>query len=369
MAEIDGHKVKTGHTALLMRFSALGDVAMTVPPVIDACVANRTDRFVFLTRPLPAKTYADENRLPPNLEVRPVDLREYSGIGGLWRLSGELWREFRPDTVVDLHDVIRSRLISLFLRIRSFRRVRVARIRKGRSEKRAATRAGNKVRRQLPSGDSRYRDTLARAGFDAPESFVGFWQEDRRRRLADPGRAPRVAVAPFAAHAGKEWPVEFVEAVLGHFAAISGCEIFVFGGGRREAAMIAGWAIRWPGIVTDMCEARLGLRREMEIMSLCDVMLSMDSANMHLASLVSLPVVSVWGATHPVTGFMGWRQDAADVVQVDMECRPCSVFGNRPCRLDGAPADRPCLRGVTPDAVIAAMERHLPPRHSDKEQN
>ena len=46
------------------------------------------------------------------------------------------------------------------------------------------------------------------------------------------------------------------------------------------------------------------MRTELNLMSHLDVMLSMDSANMHLASLVNIPVVSVWGATHPYAGFM-----------------------------------------------------------------
>ena len=50
------------------------------------------------------------------------------------------------------------------------------------------------------------------------------------------------------------------------------------------------------------------MRTELNLMSHLDVMLSMDSANMHLASLVNIPVVSIWGATHPYAGFMGWKQ-------------------------------------------------------------
>ena len=61
-------------------------------------------------------------------------------------------------------------------------------------------------------------------------------------------------------------------------------------------------------------------------------MISMDSANMHLASLVGTRCVSVWGSTHHFAGFLGYGQSVDDVVEVkDLTCRPCSVFGDKPC--------------------------------------
>ena len=79
---------------------------------------------------------------------------------------------------------------------------------------------------------------------------------------------------------------------------------------------------------------------------------SMDSANMHLASLVNIPVVSIWGATHPYAGFMGWKQLPINTVQLDLPCRPCSVYGQKPCwRRDYA-----CLKNITPEQVIEKLE-------------
>ena len=77
-------------------------------------------------------------------------------------------------------------------------------------------------------------------------------------------------------------------------------------------------------------------------MSHLDVMLSMDSANMHLASLTGIPVVSVWGATHPMAGFLGYNQDPENVIQIDLECRPCSIYGNKPCQR----GDYACLQNI-----------------------
>ena len=94
-----------------------------------------------------------------------------------------------------------------------------------------------------------------------------------------------------------------------------------------------------------------GLRQELALMSMLDVMVSMDSANMHLASLVATPVVSVWGATHPYAGFMGWRQSEDNAVQLDMDCRPCSIYGNKPC-IHG---NYPCMKQIEPETIVARI--------------
>ena len=97
------------------------------------------------------------------------------------------------------------------------------------------------------------------------------------------------------------------------------------------------------------------LQEELVLMSHLDVMVSMDSANMHLASLVHVPVVSVWGATHPYAGFMGWNQDDDMTVQVQLPCRPCSVFGNKACYR----GDMACMNRITPEMIINKVEKVL----------
>ena len=90
-------------------------------------------------------------------------------------------------------------------------------------------------------------------------------------------------------------------------------------------------------------------------MSHLDVMVSMDSGNMHLASLTATPVVSIWGATHPFAGFMGWRQNPDNAIGLNLPCRPCSVYGNKPC-LRG---DYACLKNISPEMVLEKVVKVL----------
>ena len=85
-------------------------------------------------------------------------------------------------------------------------------------------------------------------------------------------------------------------------------------------------------------------------------MLTMDSANMHLASLVGTPVVSIWGATHPNVGFYGFRQDPNNDVLIDLVCRPCYVFGNKPCANSEQYA---CMNRISETSVIDKINNIL----------
>ncbi len=77
---------------------------------------------------------------------------------------------------------------------------------------------------------------------------------------------------------------------------------------------------------------KLNLTEELNTIAELELMISMDSANMHLASLMGTRCISIWGATHPYAGFLGFGQSEDDVVQVkDLSCRPCSVFGDKEC--------------------------------------
>ena len=131
---------------------------------------------------------------------------------------------------------------------------------------------------------------------------------------------------------------------------LPGVKIFLFGAGDGEKAILDNWAAEFSGVVS-LAGKHYGFPAELALMSHLDVMVSMDSANMHMAALVDIPVVSIWGATHPYCGFKGWRQQESSTVQLAMTCRPCSVFGDKPCQR----GDYYCLSGIKPAAVMARI--------------
>ena len=145
-----------------------------------------------------------------------------------------------------------------------------------------------------------------------------------------------------------------MEKVLDTIAAWQGVKLFFFGQGDDERSQFEKWVKKYPNAVS-LGEKRNGFPVELALLSHCDVMLSMDSMNMHLASLVRVPVVSVWGASHPYCGFMGWKQRDDLVVQLNMACRPCSLFGDKRCYYN----DFFCLTGIQPQMIVTSLKRVL----------
>ncbi len=329
---------------------------MTIPVVYNVCRTNEQVRFIFITKKLPASIFLNK---PENLEVIPIELNQYKGLSGLWRLASELRGAYDIDAFADLHGSLRTRIMRLFLRLRG---VRTAHIHKQRLRRRALTRARNKVMLPLTPTRAKYREVFWSLGLPREDSFDHIFQgaepSPELYAAATPPCAPGetwIAVAPFAAHAGKIYPPEMMEQVVATLAARPGYKLFLFGGGREETATLARWRAKYGENLVNMAELRLGLPAEMALLRHCRVMVSMDSANMHLASLVRLRVVSIWGATHPYCGFMGWHQRREDTVQLDMVCRPCSIYGNHPCRR----GDYHCLRGIQPGFIISRIDRLL----------
>lgn len=343
---------------LVARFSALGDVAMTVPVLYSACLCYPDVEFTMLTRKSMTSVFVNP---PANLAVRGVNLEDYKGLGGLRRLFKELRREVGFDAFIDLHDVLRTKILALQCHLA---RIPVSVIHKGRKGKRALTRTHNKVLLPLISSRARYRQAFHRIGLPVDNRFEGFFAGSPTGKgdpsvfsAVTPPRLPGehwIGLAPFAKHEGKIYPPDMMEQVVKSLSGRKDVRIFLFGGGEWEREILDAWALRYPNVVS-LAARRLGFPVELSLASHLDVMVSMDSANMHLASLVTTPVVSIWGATHPYCGFKGWRQKEEDIIQLPMTCRPCSVFGNKPCYR----GDYLCLRGISPQSIIARIEKHI----------
>ena len=161
-----------------------------------------------------------------------------------------------------------------------------------------------------------------------------------------------VGIAPFAQYERKMYPLLKMRAVVKMLLQHSNIKIYLFGG-KGDADILQQWEAELKG--AENCAGKMHFSDELQTISNLDVMVSMDSANMHLASMYGVQVVSVWGATHPYAGFYGWGQKPQNAVQVDLYCRPCSVFGNKP----GPRTDLACLQNITPLVVYQQVMQVL----------
>ena len=303
---------------LVIRFSALGDVAMAVPVVWAVAKQYPDIRITVLSKAF-ARTLFDD--LAPNVNFMAADLKEeYHGVRGLNALYRRLVaKQFTK--VADLHNVLRSD----YLRMRfNLGRYRVEHIDKHRKQRRKLTAYKNKIKQQLPTSFENYAEVFARLGYpvDISQFRSIFPEEGGNLNMLPAIFGPKknfeqwIGIAPFAAHQGKIYYFKL-------------------------------WCEQWHQCVNVSLHCE-NMYQELIVMSHLDVMLSMDSANMHLASLTAIPVVSIWGATHPMAGFLGYKQNTENTIQLDMDCRPCSIFGNKPCKR----GDYACLYNIPPERIV-----------------
>lgn len=263
--------------------------------------------------------------MPENVVFHGVDVKQQplceivAGLG-------------KYDYVADMHGVWRSRYIGLRMRMRG---AKVRTITKGRFERFLLT---CKIsRKSLKHTTLRYCDVLQSIGLHAVAPIL------------PPFRIGHgVGIAPFAAHRGKIYPIERMEEVV-KLLSLAGEKVVLFGGGKEERDILEKWTEKYPGV--ESVAGKYSLAEELEIMRGLRVMVSMDSANMHLASLAGTRVVSVWGATHPYAGFLGYGQSESDCIQRELPCRPCSIYGNKKCRY----GDYRCM-DIAPEEIIEKVK-------------
>lgn len=344
---------------LVIRTSSLGDAAMLVPVLVSVATRYPQSRFTILTRATFAPLFQN---LSFNISVIPLQLtKKHKGFIGLLRtLLKVVPMGFTH--VADEHDVLRSKVIRFFMLLTG-RKVR--HINKGRDEKEEMI-LSKKLYPPLKPTTDRYMDTFERLGFPAPMTFSNFFDfTTRDLSIFKPydittKQGKWIGIAPFAKHKGKIYPLEKSENIVRILSQKEENHILLLGG-KDDFTIFEEWRQKYPNITN--LAGKLNLEKELLLISYMDVVISMDSANMHLASLVNVPVVSIWGATHPSLGFYGYKQDPSNAIQIDLECRPCSVYGNKPC----ARFDYACLHQIPESIIINKVNEILEKKENKPE--
>jgi ADP-heptose:LPS heptosyltransferase len=327
----------------------MGDVAMTLPVVKQLLHQYPNLSVTFVSDKKFSALFENISRL----SFYATDLKgKYKGFAGLLRLFSDLKKIKNTTAVADLHDVLRTKVLTSLFQASG---KKVARIDKGRKEKKALTRKHNKKLVQLPSTFQRYADVFAGLGYpielNTSLQRIQLPVNDAVKNLLGNDDNKKIGIAPFAKHREKTYPPEQMEKVVAGLSG-KGYTIF-FLGGSDERPKFESWEKQFNH--TKNIAGILSFEEELVLISHLDMMISMDSANMHLASLYGVPVVSIWGATHPFAGFYGFGQDPSNAVQGEIYCRPCSVFGNKPCYR----GDWACMNLFSPQQIIDKVQNIL----------
>ena len=232
-----------------------------------------------------------------------------------------------------MHNVLRTKILSFFFK-------KTATLDKGRTEKKLLTRKENKIKKPLKPTTERYADVFRKLGFTLKLSH---------QLIPNSQQKSGIGFAPFAQHEGKMLPIEKSLDLVKVLSQKN--QVYLFGGSKKEVDVLSKWEQELENVTS--LAGKLSLKEELKKIAELEVMISMDSANMHLASLVGTRVVSVWGATHYFAGFLGYGQSENDIVEIkNLECRPCSVFGNKPCYR----GDYACLNQIEIPEILKKIE-------------
>ena len=316
----------------------MGDVAMTVPVIRAFVFQNPNVKITVVSRPF-FKPFFDGI---PNVDFFPVDVKgRHKGFFGLLKLYSDL-KQLNIDAVADFHNVLRSQIIRTLFTLSG---IKVAATDKGRAEKRTLTRAENKIFKPVKTMFQCHVETINKLGFtfdlssrDFGTNFPekAFLIEEILKVTGSKDEIPSsdsihwIGIAPFAQYDSKVYPQDLMQKVIDELALNVNNKIFLFGGGKKEIEILNQFAKGKENTI--VVAGKLKLQQELELISNLDVMLSMDSGNAHIAAMLGIKTITLWGATHPFAGFAPFNQPLENCLVADRNQYPklpTSVYGNK----------------------------------------
>lgn len=325
---------------LVIRLSAMGDVAMTVPVLLAFARAYPEIKITVVTKAFFTPIFSDL----PNVAIHIADVKNrHKGILGLWRLFKEL-STLRIDAVADLHNVLRSSIVKQFF---SFKGVTVKQIDKGRREKKLLVSSKKNHFKPLKTTHERYADVFRALGFRLQLSADNVLPS-RKQHIDYKKDKVQIGIAPFAAFVGKQYPLRQMEEVIRRLDGANEYEILLFGGGVKEINILDAIAQKFKSC--RVIAGRFPFSEELAIISNLHLMVAMDSGNAHLAAMYGIPTITLWGVTHPYAGFYPFGQDAENSLLSNRDkypLIPTSIYGNKfPKGYEN------CMETISPSNVV-----------------
>ncbi|WP_396139142.1 glycosyltransferase family 9 protein [Flavobacterium sp.] len=330
----------------------MGDVAMTVP-VLRALVLQHPDvKITMVSRPFFQPFFEGI----PNVNFFGVDLKErHKGFLGLFLLFSDL-RKLDIDLVADLHNVLRSKVVRTLFALSG---IKVAATDKGRAEKKALTSLTNKVFAPVKPMIESHVDAFKQLGFSIDLANPKFPEKailsDEIISFTGTKNQNWIGIAPFAQYENKVYPQDLMQQVIDDLAKNKNVKIFLFGGGPTEIQKLNQLQNNHENVM--VVAGKLSFEAEIQLISNLDIMLSMDSGNSHISSMLGVKVITLWGATHPFAGFKPFNQPDDFCLTSDRKqypFLPTSVYGNK--KVAGY---ENAMRTILPFQVIEKINSNL----------
>lgn len=334
-----------------MRYSSLGDVALT-NPVLDGLQA---------AFPRAEIHFATKKQFAPAIQHHPALTRvitlEKSGIFALWDHIREI-RGIKPTLALDLHDSLRTHIVANFLgetKVLTYDKEAVRRrllVKKLHND--VSLHTIQKYLRVLEPLGIRPRPQIPFT-VHVSKKNQSYMREFSERRKIPPSQLV-VGLGPGARWHTKQWMPERYAELATRLVEDYRCQLFWFGS-REEASLIKSIQSRMRGTFLERgvnLAETCSLEQSIALMGRCDLFIGNDSGLTHLASGRGCRVVVLYGSTTPSLGFEPWGPHS--VVEVaGLSCRPCDVHGKSSCPL----GHFKCMQDMTVDLVEGAVKRSI----------
>ncbi|GLB48123.1 glycosyltransferase family 9 protein [Neptunitalea lumnitzerae] len=336
---------------LVIRLSAMGDVAMTIP-VLRAFRQQHPEVKITAVSHQFFKPLFDTI---PDVNFYGVDLgNRHKGFDGIFKIFTDL-KKLNVDVVADLHNVLRSKIIRNLFRLWG---KKVAHTDKGRDGKKALTRPFNKDFKQLETMFQRHADTFAELGYPIDLSQIDFPAiqplSAHVKQVVGSKQGKWLGIAPYAQYDSKIYPEDLMKEVIKGIAAKQDVTVFLFGSKSEKSKL----EVLQQGFGNvKIIPGTMSFQEELLLIGHLDVLMSMDSGNAHIAAMFGVKVVTLWGATHPYAGFMPFNQPMENAILSDREKYPqlpTSVYGNK-----DVPECADAMRTIKPKEVIKKLSKLL----------
>ena len=341
---------KTPEKILIIRMSSIGDILLTTPVIRLLKHKFPASKIDFVIKKNFAQVLADH----PQVD-RFYIFDKHSENSSLRAIKKEI-RQQQYDLIVDLHNNIRSRFLTLGSRAKL-----IFHYRKGIVPRFFHVKFKLKFSKVIVPAYQKYIKCLKLYGIEddhqgldfyvhpkieqqVRKKYGYFWQEDK---------LSIIGIVPGAQHPTKRWTSEGFSSVINYLVEKGKYQIILFG--NQDDRKIAA-TLDLPSsskILNSIGE--LSLREAGALMKCCDAVVTNDSGLMHLASALKKKVVAIFGSTTEELGFFPYLTEHIVIQNNSLTCRPCSHIGRKKC----PKKHFKCMKDISTQHVIDAIETIL----------
>ena len=154
-----------------------------------------------------------------------------------------------------------------------------------------------------------------------------------------------ITIAPGSKWFTKMWPAEYYGQLLKLLERHTDIKVIVIGSAEDKNLNI------------DMARNTVDLRGDTRLLEVAEilkrshVLVSNDSAPIHIASAFSCHIIAIFGATTRDLGFFPWSPNSTVIEVDDLACRPCGLHGSKRC----PKGHFKCMLDITPEQVYKTV--------------